>query len=110
MNNRIKLAKNVLKPKGVLICAVDENEQERLGLLLEELFPSHEKTCVTIIHNPGGIQGDNFSYCHEYAYFVYPTGGRYINLQSIDKNPDIRPLRDVSTGEYLRKCSNHRHV
>ena len=103
MKNRLKNAKYLLKPTGVLICAIDENEQERTGLLLEELFPSHQKTCVTIIHNPGGIQGDNFSYCHEYAYFVYPAVGRYVNLQIRDDNPDIRPLRDVSTGDHLRE-------
>lgn len=107
MNNRLRLAKNLLKPKGVLICAIDENEQERLGLLLKDIFPSHELTCVTIIHNPGGIQGDNFSYCHEYAYFVYPTGGRYICEVDRNENPDIRPLRDVSTGSHLRESAKN---
>jgi adenine-specific DNA-methyltransferase len=107
MNNRLKVAKNLLKPKGLLICAVDENEQERLGLLLEDIFPSHQKTCVTIIHNPGGIQGDNFSYSHEYAYFIYPKGKRYINLQDRDENPDIRPLRDVSKGNHLRESAKN---
>ena len=37
-----------------------------------------KKFVVTIVHNPGGIQGDNFSYTHEYAYFVFPQGGKYI--------------------------------
>jgi len=27
---------------------------------------------VSIVHNPRGIQGDNFAYTHEFAYFVYP--------------------------------------
>lgn len=103
MKNRLVLAKNLLTKSGVLICAIDENEQERTGLLLEEIFPTYQKTCVTIIHNPGGIQGDNFSYCHEYAYFVFPSGGRYINLQDRVDSPDIRPLRDVSTGNHLRE-------
>lgn len=55
MKNRLVPAKNLLKPNGVLICAIDKNEQERLGLLLEQLFPSHEKHCITIIHNPAGV-------------------------------------------------------
>ena len=103
MNNRLKIAKYLLKPTGVLVCAIDKNEQERLGLLLDNIFPSYKKTCVTIIHNPGGTQSDNFSYSHEYAYFIYPSIGRFINLQQRDEDPDIRPLRDVSTGEHLRK-------
>ncbi len=96
MEKRLKLAKSLLKRKGVLICTIDENEHAALGLLLQELFPDKEIVCVTIVHNPAGIQGKNFSYCHEYAYFVYPLGGRFISLQDRDENPDIRPLRNVS--------------
>ncbi len=102
MNKRLRLAKSLLAPKGVLICTIDENEHASLGMLLQEIFPDKEIVCVTIIHNPGGIQGNNFSFCHEYAYFIYPAGGRYINLQERDENPDIRPLRNVSKGDHLR--------
>jgi len=103
MNKRLRLAKNLLKDTGVLICTIDENEHATLGLLLAEIFPNKEIVCVTIVHNPGGIQGKNFSYCHEYAYFVYPNNGRHINLQERDENPDIRPLRNVSKGDHLRE-------
>jgi adenine-specific DNA-methyltransferase len=78
MSKRLRLAKNLLKNDGALICAVDHNEQETLGLLLKEIFPGREITCVTIVHNPRGIQGDNFAYTHEFAYFVYPSR-KYIN-------------------------------
>jgi len=33
---------------------------------------------------------------------VYPQGDRMIQLQDRTDNPDIRPLRDVSTGNHLR--------
>ena len=90
-------------PNGVLIVAIDENEQENLGQILSEQFPAHEKTCVSVIHNPGGIQGDNFSYNHEYAYFVYPKGGKIIGLEAREiEDADVRPLRDVSKGDHLR--------
>jgi len=102
MHKRLRLAKNLLRPAGVLICTIDENEHASLGMLLQEIFFDREIVCVTIVHNPGGIQGNNFSFCHEYAYFVYPSGGKYINLQERDENPDIRPLRNVSKGDHLR--------
>jgi adenine-specific DNA-methyltransferase len=102
MEKRLSLAKRLLSTRGILICTIDENEHATIGLLLQELFPNYEIVCVTIIHNPGGIQGKNFSYCHEYAYFVYPKGGKFINLEERDENPDIRPLRNVSKGEHLR--------
>lgn len=105
MYNRLILAKRLLSKSGVLICTIDENEHATLGVLLQEIFHNYEIVCVAIIHNPGGIQGKNFSYCHEYAYFVYPKGGTFINLQEREENPDIRPLRNVSKGEHLRETA-----
>lgn len=106
MSKRLKLAKKVLKKSGVLVCTIDENEFATLGLLLQEIFPSYQITCVTIVHNPAGIQGDNFSYCHEFAYFVYPKGGRYIGYQIREEdNKDIRNFRDVTGDESLRDAA-----
>jgi adenine-specific DNA-methyltransferase len=53
MNHRLKISKKLLTDEGSLICAIDHNEQEALGVMLEEVFPEREKVCVTIIHNPG---------------------------------------------------------
>ena len=41
--------------------------------------------CVTIVHNPGGIQGLNFSHTNEYAYFVHPSKGTYISKVKRDE-------------------------
>src|SRR5690625_7972782 len=71
--------------------------------MLSDLYPGKEKTCVSIIHNPGGIQGNNFSYSHEYAFFIYPAKNRIIGLENREDDADIRPLRDVSTGDHLRE-------
>jgi adenine-specific DNA-methyltransferase len=106
MNKRLRLAKRLLSHKGVLVCTVDENEFAKLGLLLEEIFSSYQITCIAIVHNPAGIQGDNFSYCHEYAYFVYPRGGRYIARQVREEaDKDIRNFRDVTGDESLRDAA-----
>lgn len=102
MNNRLRLAKRLLKDDGVLICAIDENELNRLGLLLEEIFSDHELHCVTIIHNPRGVQGRNFSYTHEYAYFTFKKDSNPIGKRRIDeKDVSWRNLRD-NGGESLR--------
>lgn len=103
IENRFDVSLNYRSEKGVLVVAIDENEQEKLSLLLSKIFPKENQTAVTIIHNPSGQQGDNFSYCHEFAYFVYPDIKRVISLQERDDNPDIRPLRDVSKGDHLRE-------
>ena len=100
MYKRLKLAKDLLKPKGILICTIDENEQNRLGLLLEDIFPNHEIVCVTVVHNPRGVQGKNFSYVNEYAFFVYPKDKKYItNIKR--ENVLIEELRDHG-GKSLR--------
>ncbi|MBL7086298.1 MAG: site-specific DNA-methyltransferase [Candidatus Cloacimonetes bacterium] len=102
MSKRLQKSKNLLKNNGVLICAIDDNEFYRLGALLEDIFPSHEIHCITIVHNPRGIQGKNFSYTHEYAYFVFRKGINVIGNRKI-KLEDIswRNLRD-NGGESLR--------
>jgi adenine-specific DNA-methyltransferase len=86
MYPRLRLAKNLLSNSGVLICTIDENEQTNLGSILKEVFDegSYEHVCVTIIHNPRGIQGTNFSYTHEYAFFVYPRGQKCIGTRKIE--------------------------
>ena len=45
MRHRLNLAKNLLKDDGVLICAIDHNEQEHLGVMLDSIFPTYEKVC-----------------------------------------------------------------
>ena len=102
MKNRLDVAKNLLSPSGSMIVAIDGTEQNYLGVLIDEIFPNHESHCITIIHNPGGNQGTNFSYTHEYAFFIIPKGVKSVGLQNREDNPDIRPLRDVSTGDHLR--------
>ncbi len=105
MCNRLQASQNLVEEDGIVTVAIDENEQEKLGLLLNELYPNIEKTCVTVIHNPGGIQGDNFKYTHEYAYFIYPRKSKVIQLQDREDDADVRPLRDVSKGDHLRSSA-----
>ena len=104
MSERLILAKKLLKKEGVLICAIDYREKCRLGLLLEEVFPNKEITFITVVHNPKGRQGDDFSYTHEYACFVHP---RKI-IQNISlSSPTNRNLRDSggeSNREDARNC------
>lgn len=83
---RLILARTLLSPDGVLICTIDDNEVSQLGVLLREVFEegSYDHVCVPVVHNPRGVQGKNFSYVHEYAYFVYPSGQKAICDRRID--------------------------
>lgn len=72
MQNRLAIAKDFLSKSGILACAIDENEQENLGLLLSDIFSEYEKTCVSVCHNPKGIQGGFIAQNNEFAYFLSP--------------------------------------
>jgi adenine-specific DNA-methyltransferase len=95
MRNRLEATKELLRKDGVLIVAIDDNEVFYLGVLLNELFTEHEIHCITIVHNPRGVQGTNFSYTHEYAFFVTPAGKKVIgNRKIVQEEVDWSPLRN----------------
>lgn len=102
MKNRLEIAKRLLKKEGVLVVAIDKNEQPRLQILIEEIFPDCDVDCITVIHNPRGAIGTNFSYTHEYAIFVTPKGKKSIGNRKLKPEEiDWSPLRNWG-GESLR--------
>ncbi|RYG17961.1 site-specific DNA-methyltransferase, partial [bacterium] len=53
MERRLLIAKELLNPSAsVLIVTIDEKEVQRLGLLLEQVFPECRIQMVTIVTNP----------------------------------------------------------
>ena len=86
MQNRFELSNSLSTQDGSHIVAIDENEQENLGRLLNDVFPDYEIICIAVIHNKKGIQGDYFSYNHEYAFFIIPNQLKETNGISISEN------------------------
>ena len=103
MENRLSASKNLLCENSVAIIAIDEVEQTRLGQLLTSMFPEDNVVTVTIIHNPSGQQGDNFSYTNEFAYFIFPDSKNIIGLEERPQEDwDTRTFRDNSGNSNLR--------
>ncbi|MBO8416006.1 MAG: site-specific DNA-methyltransferase [Proteobacteria bacterium] len=73
MERRLKLAKKLLNPQdSVLIVTIDEKEQTRLGLLLEQLFPEGRLQIISASVNPNGTyRKSSFSRNDEYINIVY---------------------------------------
>ena len=95
MKTRLEIAKRFLTNDGVLIVAIDKNEQPRLQMLIEEIYPEYDVDCITIIHNPRGTIGTNFSYTHEFAIFVTPKGQKTICDRTLPADEiDWSPLRN----------------
>lgn len=85
MYQRLKIAKNILAKDGVLVCAIDENEFGTLSVIMKEVFSGSawEHAYVSVVHNPRGQQGTNFSYVNEYLIFVFPSGTKAIGDRQI---------------------------
>jgi len=96
---RLRIAKSLLRPDGILFCAIDENEHATLSLILKEIFPegAYEHAYVSIVHNPRGQQGKNISYVHENAVIVYPSDQNKYLADVKKEEIDSRNLRDSGT-------------
>ena len=75
MKRRLELAKRLLKPDGVLIVTIDENEVGHLLVLLEDLFPGYLRHMVTAVVNPKGTGKLNFARVDEYVVFCVADNG-----------------------------------
>lgn len=75
MEKRLKLAKRLLKPDGVLVVTIDEHEVHHLGMLLERVFPEYLRYTVTAVINPKGTFKGNFGRVDEQIFFVVPNLG-----------------------------------
>lgn len=77
IDKRIRLARQLLKPDGVLVVTVDEHELHHLGMLVERVFPDPDyyRYTVTIVTNPKGTYKANFGRVDEQAIFVVPNVG-----------------------------------
>ena len=98
MERRLILSRELLNSQmGTLIVAIDENEQHRLHMLIEQIFAGWSISPVSVVHNPRGIQGDIVSMTHETYFIVTPSGKkvrsvRPLSEEEIEKNAS--PLRN----------------
>lgn len=71
MEKRLRIARTLLRPDGVLIVTIDEHEVHHLGMLLEQLFPDAYRQMVTIVITARGVPKQGLARVEEYAHFVY---------------------------------------
>jgi adenine-specific DNA-methyltransferase len=76
MRRRLLLAFTLLKPDGIMVITIDDNEVHHLRMLLEEACFGQivELGVACIRNNPGGrATASGFSVNHEYAIFIGKT-------------------------------------
>lgn len=94
MDGRLLVSKKLFGVNTVQVVAIDEVEQERLGYLISNIFPNHDKTCVSVMHNHRGQQGKDVAYVHEFAFFTYNSSNGKALADMKRKEIDSRTLRD----------------
>ncbi len=71
LDKRLRLARRLLRPDGVLIVTIDEHEVHHLGMLLERLFPDGNVQMVSTLINPASVaRAGAFGRNDEYIFFV----------------------------------------
>ena len=69
MADRLSLSGRLLRPSGIVGCAIDDEEVSRLRMLMQELFPREIGT-VVVRSNPAGRKSKGqLSPSHEFALF-----------------------------------------
>lgn len=71
MEKRLRHARRLLRPNGVLIVTIDEHEVHHLGMLLEKVFPDGNIQMVSTQINPASVaRAGAFGRSDEYIFFV----------------------------------------
>ena len=71
LNDRIVLSKEFLADEGVLGIAIDDEEENKLNLLLSHVYGNENKLGqIVVVQNPGGRHDDKFiATAHEYCIY-----------------------------------------
>lgn len=89
MDKRLRLARNILAPNGIICVTIDNYEVHTLRLLMEEIFIERDIIMTVIEHNFRGRVKNNFALTHEYALWGVPKDQDLITRQK-EKSDDIR--------------------
>jgi len=89
LQHRLRLAKNLLSPKGILVVTIDDYEIHTCRLLLDEIFGENNRLgTVVIVHNPRGRNDDRyFATMHEYALF-YAKNVQFAEIKKFEFNDE----------------------
>lgn len=95
MERRLRAARELLAPDGVLIVTIDEHEVHRLGLLMDQTLPGFEHQMVSVVINPKGVTQDYLSRVDEYVMFAFgPTAKPYYGADDLLTHREVEESKD----------------
>lgn len=97
IEKRLRLGKELLSDKGIIVVTIDDYEIGTIRLLMDEIFGENNRLgLVTIMHNPRGRSDDKyFATSHEYALF-YSKNEEFAITYKIDLTLEQRELFNLS--------------
>jgi adenine-specific DNA-methyltransferase len=111
MNDRLRLGKDFLKNDSIQCTTIDDVEQSRLSLLLEQNFGSIPEVVAIRIKPSGRPIPNGFAIAHEYGLFNKKTEKAYIKRLSHSEEQKDRYKESDSKGvflwELLRKAGSN---
>jgi len=93
MQKRLKLARDLLKKDGIIVCTIDDNELYPLGLLMERVFQENNRIGVIVVEsNPRGRTTHTFfATSHEY-YLIYARNADAVKIENIPLTEEQKNL------------------
>ena len=69
MNRRLRIARHLLKPEGIIFVSIDDNELAQLKLLMDEIFNENNFIAIlpTVMNLKGNQDQFGFAGTHEYT-------------------------------------------
>lgn len=97
MKNRIEISKEILSNDGIFVVAIDDNELFYLGVLLDEIFrPENKLGVISVVHNPGGRQDEQFFPTAHENMLIYAKDIEKVTLNNL-------PISDEKIKQFNKK-------
>lgn len=102
---RLKLLRELLAEDGVIFVSIDDNEQHRLRMMMDEILgEEHHLATITVRSNPGGRDYGGIAQTHDYVLVYGKESCSKLELIPVDK--DTLPLEDKSGRFEIRELRN----
>ena len=100
--HRLKLAKNVLAPGGIICVTIDDYEMPRLWMLMEDIFGEQNHLGTVVIRNnpKGRMTKRKISLIHEYALFFGKTTASSIKKLPVDPSEKSHNYKQDKDGSW----------
>ncbi len=104
IRNRLEIAKDLLQNDGLIVIAIDDEEQAYLAILCDEVFGRENYIGTVIVQNkPSGRTTDSyFATCHEYLH-IYSKQHAVPNINFIELTEEQKKQYTEGFGEDLYK-------